>query len=375
MNKKKLLILIPAVALLLNGVGYLVMSKVRGTARSGRQTLEEEVGTRGSIQASGQVSSDRREDRHGLRDDSQPDPEKEETALARRAAGLAALEDGDYDKAFANFSEARALLGDRAHVGELLRVTNDLRNRPRSALRPHAPEPVRTMAVLRPSPRLSAGRRGTIREELSADASQGQGAVQQGLIVVTTNPRGLLVRVDETPIDLTPMRTKVRSGSHRVALFDGDRKVYETTLDVKEGGTATLQKDLPSEKGAEPSHAAPPIASPALAAADESPRAIAAPVSDPTPRPAPPPLTPPPGALATTTGTLEVSSPGLYGVVWINGRPRGYPPLAIGDLPTGPTKVEVRVNGIQKRTSTVVIQPGVTTSINLRSLSSQTALR
>jgi hypothetical protein len=71
--------------------------------------------------------------------------------------------------------------------------------------------------------------------------------------------------------------------------------------------------------------------------------------------------------LGPNTGALAISSPGLYGVVWINGRPRGYPPVEVSDMPAGPTKVEVRVNGIEKRSSTVVVHPGVTTAVTLRS--------
>jgi hypothetical protein len=381
MNKRKLLILIPVVALLSNAVGYLIVSKVRGTARSDRKSPGDEHRTHAALEVSGERRrGDSRDDRPaagqgagpaGSRLDPVADPVKEETALARRAAGLAALEDGDYEKAFTNFSKARDLLGDRAHVGELLRVANDLRNRPRAAARARPSEPSRAAAGLRVAPRMTAGRRSVRREAVAAEADPGQGTVPQGLIVVTTNPRGLLVRVDETPVDLTPMRTKVRSGSHRVALFDGDRKVYETTLEVREGATATVQRDVGTEGRAESIRAAPPAPVVAPAADEESRRPGSAPLSESRPVPAAARPLSPPVAPATHTGTLQVSSPGLYGVVWINGRPRGYPPLAIGDLPSGPTRVEVRVNGVQKWISTVVVQPGVTTSVNLRSLSSQ----
>jgi len=50
-----------------------------------------------------------------------------------------------------------------------------------------------------------------------------------GLLLVTTTPRGLLVQVDDVPVDLTPTRASLRVGSHHVALFDGNRKIYETT--------------------------------------------------------------------------------------------------------------------------------------------------
>ena len=56
-----------------------------------------------------------------------PDVHKVE-GQARRAAGLAALEAGDYDKALINFTEAKALLRDKANVGDLLRVTEELRH-------------------------------------------------------------------------------------------------------------------------------------------------------------------------------------------------------------------------------------------------------
>jgi hypothetical protein len=69
---------------------------------------------------------------------------------------------------------------------------------------------------------------------------------------------------------------------------------------------------------------------------------------------------------APDTGALQITSPGLYGVVWVNGRPRGYPPLEVGDLGRGPAKVEVRVNGIERRGTTVVVAPGRITPVSLR---------
>ena len=206
-----------------------------------------------------------------------------------------------------------------------------------------------------------------------------------GLLIVTTIPRGLLVQVDDTAIDLTPMRTKVRPGSHRVSLLDGDRKVYETTMDVRDGAIATLQKDLSAEQAAEAPRSAaisPPLArekqSPSIGgAATESSgvrQANAAAGSgrllpD---RAVPTPLLPNAGAANPSlsggaNGALSISSPGLYGVVWINGRPRGYPPLEVRDLPPGLAKVEVRVNGMQKRSSMVMVKAGATTPVRIQS--------
>jgi hypothetical protein len=185
-----------------------------------------------------------------------------------------------------------------------------------------------------------------------------------GLLIVSTTPRGLLVHVDEAAIDLTPMRMKVKPGSHRVALFDGDRKVYEATVDVKDGGTATLVKDLPVEMAVEmapPREAPPPPPPPAPRA--EPPRTIAArvPASAPRSRPA---LVPPPATAPADTALLQITSPGLYGVVWINGRPRGYPPLEVDDV-TGTAKIEIRVNGIAKRAKTVEVAAGRRLNVDL----------
>jgi hypothetical protein len=139
---------------------------------------------------------------------------------------------------------------------------------------------------------------------------------------------------------------------------------------VKEGTTATLLRDIAPEVAPEASRVVAPVAPAAPVASggarNDAPRTATA-SADPPPsktRAAPPASAP---DSSGGTGTLDISSPGLYGVVWVNGRPRGYPPLTIGDLPVGKTKIEVRVNGIQKRTTTIVVKPGLTTPVQLRS--------
>lgn len=400
MTKRQLLIGIPVVVLLANGIGYLLVNRNRSLAPA--SPTSSAPGAPGGVAARGATLTG------GPSAEGQAAEEKkrEETALARRAAGLAALEAGDYDKALIQFTEARALLGDRAHVAELLRVTEDLRSRPPSQgkLRvggpitaPAIPSP--TVAYRGPSARGGGGGRRTValgaavgtREEAASLTTPGGPAEApalagaSGLLIVTTTPRGLLVQVDDNSVDLTPMRTRVRPGTHRVALLDGDRKVYETTVDVREGATATLLKDLagsgpdPAAEASRPGFALPPATAPPVAASSIPTRPEGAPVvAVPPPRAdvavsrpsglvaaAPPPESRPSAAL--DSGTLSISSPGLYGVVWINGRARGYPPLEVQNVPVGSVKVEVRVNGVEKRTSTVVVRPGSTTTVRLTS--------
>jgi hypothetical protein len=373
MTKRTLLISIPVVALVLNGLGYLIVTRLR--APSHVVAPEANTARPAAPSAAGGALPD------GEGAPVVDDPKaKEERAQARRAAGLVALEAGDYQKALINFTEAKVLIGDRAKVDELLQVTEDLRTHPPAPPKSRAVAPAQAAAPPRSTTRTSSPRRVAIREDAPAEVSPVASPATSppppsGLLIVTTTPRGILVQVDEAPIDITPMRTKVKPGSHRVALLDGDRKVYETTVDVKEGATATLLRDVSAERTTE----APRLAAPPPAAVsppkEEAPRVAAAPV----------PQKPPSTAMAaparivevpdrtqsgrgsSETGALEISSPGLYGVVWINGRPRGYPPLEVRELPAGSAKVEVRVNGVQRRSATVVVKPGISTAVSLRS--------
>ncbi len=365
-NKRKLLIWIPIAAILLNGAAYLIVTNLRAPPSADPPSAVAKL----------TVGRSAPEVPEHKRANPADDQELESRALARRSAGLAALDAGEYEKALIDFTEARSLLGDKANVGELLRVTEDLRGkRDRAAAvaaRPThvaaAPSPPQPRPPMRPAvARRLAVRETPIPASLIETAPPPPPPPASGLLIVSTTPRGLLVHVDDTAVDLSPMRAKVKPGSHRVALFDGDRKVYEATVDVKEGGTATLVKDLPMETAAEtqaPRESPPPPPAPPRS---EAPHAVAARLPVPASRARPALVVPPPVASSDdNTGAVHVTSPGLYGVVWVNGRPRGYPPLEVDDLASGPTKVEVRVNGIEKRGATIVVAPGRTTTVDLR---------
>jgi hypothetical protein len=370
-NKRKLLIWIPIAAILINGAAYLIVSSLRGSpsVEPPNAVAKLTVG-----RPAADTTSDRKHVTGG------DDQEVEARALARRSAGLSALDAGEYERALIDFTEARSLLGDKANVTELLRVTEDLRAKRDRQAASVPPRPAHVAAAPSPPPprplsRPAVGRRLAVRETpipvVEAAPSPPPPMPPPpagGLLIVSTTPRGLLVHVDDAAVDLTPMRTKVKPGLHRVALFDGDRKVYEASVEVKDGGTATLVKDLPVEMAVEmaPSRETAPPPPPAPATrAEAQPRTMAlrAPVPQ---RPRPAPQTAPASSAGDDTGALQITSPGLYGVVWVNGHPRGYPPLEVSDLAGGPTKVEVRVNGIEKRTATVVVAPGRTTNVDLR---------
>lgn len=364
MNRRALLVLIPVLVLLGNAVAYVAISKRRPAEAPASAPVVSAPAAPAPLPAPLPPAP------AAPAPHEEAEQSAEAAALARRAAGLVALEAGDYDKALIQFTEAQALVGDKARVADLIRVTQDLRSKP-----PKAQPAPRARAVASRAVRASA-RRSEPREEpaLAAPEAEPAAAASGGTLIVTTTPRGLLVQVDDASVDLTPMRTRLKTGAHKVALLDGTRRVYETSVDLKEGATTTLLKDFSSELAAEPkagtvaavtSHEAgsptrPSSPEPAAERVASAKTASTATVSPAAPRAA----APSPGS-EHGTGGLDISSPGLYGVVWINGRPRGYPPLKVQDVPSGPAKVEIRVNGVQKRASSVVVQAGATQVVEL----------
>src|SRR5882672_6401105 len=124
-KKTKLILLIPIGAVVLNGLGYILALNLKTANKT------DATASAASEPSVAMGKSDRPPEER-----SKDDRIKEEKAMARRAAGMAALEAGDYERALADFAEARALAGDRAYVSELLRVTEDLAHRPPTARRP-----------------------------------------------------------------------------------------------------------------------------------------------------------------------------------------------------------------------------------------------
>lgn len=358
MRQRSVILLILSLGVALNGIGYAVYRGLR--ARPALSQVEPEAAA-----AAGPSAEQREADERGR---------------ARRAEGLAALEAGDYDRALASFVEAQTSMGERANVGELLRITQDLQVRAAAAkaasaassksaaqveLPPARPAPPRP-APQKPAPRplvlaLRAAPLGSPAEAKPAEAA----GPSSGILLISTTPRGLLVQLDGAPLDLTPVRATVRAGAHKVSLYDGERKVLETSVEVAEGEVATLRRDLTAEV-TPPAAQRPSALLPAAATQLEPSAPASAPVA--LRKAAPEPPTPAVAAptAAPERGGLDITSPGLYAEVWINGRSYGFPPVAARNLPAGTAEVEVRVNGAVKRKAKAVVQPGQVTAIKVR---------
>ncbi|MBZ4416203.1 PEGA domain-containing protein [Myxococcus sp. RHSTA-1-4] len=285
-------------------------------------------------------------------------------ARARRAAGLAALEDRDYETAVAEFTEAlRLRRDDKGDLVELLRIAAELRTREQERTRADrtqptrepAPAPVReTKAKAKPT---RVASRTPAREEPAAAAEP-----RNGLLLVTSTPPGLTVLVDGKTVDLTPARIPLRAGTYRVALAQGERKLAEESVELGEDDVRSLNRDLTAELAPQaPRPAATPAPATAAAPAPTSPAAEAA--AQPAARTEPPAVA---KSASTGRGGLDVTSPALYGEVWINNRPYGFPPVKAEGLPAGPARVEVRVNGVVKRKMTVEVEPDRLTAVRVR---------
>jgi len=281
---------------------------------------------------------------------------------ALRASGLAALEDRDYDKAVSDFTEALSLRktpgGD---LVELLRIATDLQSRERGrgqqAKAPKEP-PARAPARTRAS-------RAAARTQKPEDPAV-QEEARSGLLLVTSTPPGLVVQVDGKNVDMTPARLSLRVGTYRVALAQGDRKLTDESVEIAEDAVRSVNHDLTEQL------APPPVA----AKAAPPPAAVAEPPpAPPSPVTAAPAATPAAATSAPTTvaqaavsgkGELDITSPSIYGEVWVNNRPYGFPPLIAQDIPAGTARVEVRVNGQVKRRMSVAVEPGRRVAVRVR---------
>jgi hypothetical protein len=342
MKQRKIILLIFAMGLALNGVGYLLY----------RSLLTRPSAPPREPAAPPGPSAEQRA--------------REEQGRARRAAGLSALVAGEYDSAVASFAEAEVLMGERANAGELLRIAQDLQARAAAAKaalaapadavpRPPQPKPEPQPALARHPPRLALR---PPPAAVPAEPRAGEaGGPSTGVLLISTTPRGLLVQLDGAALDLTPARATVKAGSHKVSLYDGERRILETTVQVSEGEVATLRRDLTAEveaAGAQrPREPAGEAGAPAAALQPAVPPATAA-------------REVPAAEAAQARGGLDITSPGLYAEVWINGRSYGFPPVAARNLPVGTAEIEVRVNGAVKRKAEATVQAGQVVSLKVR---------
>lgn len=283
-------------------------------------------------------------------------------ARARRVAGLNALEQGEYGVAVKELSAALRLGGGGEDVAELLKIARELEDR---AARQKRQEASAVAEAPRPRPKKSSPRR---RPEPVAQAEPEEQEPPEeekekpGLLLVTSQPQGLVVEINGRSADLTPARRELSAGVHRVALIRGTKEVHVRLVEVIAGEVTTVDVDLTEALAPPP----PPVA--AAEPKDPQPApavAAAAPVAA---APAPPKESGSGGLVAAPAGQgeLYVTSPAIYGEVFINGRGYGYPPLLAKGVPAGNAVVELKVGGVTRRTLKVEVVPNQRLAARIR---------
>lgn len=239
--------------------------------------------------------------------------ELQERARAKRAAGLSALQRGDLERAIADFSGAQELLGESAEVSELLRVAQDWKAR------------------------AAAAKAASARAKPSGPSAPVRGAGLGRAAARGPSAPARVAKADAAEEQPEP------SGAGESA------RQAEGAARERPAAGAPWGGDPAGNRGAAP--APPPAASPPTARA-LPPAAVVA--------------SPEPAEVDPGKGGLDVTSPGLYAEVWINGRSYGFPPIAARNLPAGAAEVVVRINGDVVRTAQAVVVRDQVTQLKVR---------
>ena len=289
-----------------------------------------------------------------------PDNGLDAAANALRQRGLAAMRDGDYDRAVALITEAVMMAPAESDLKELLTIAIDLRDQRKNAAPTPAPEPEVAEAEPEPTPsprpRSDRSRQSARQAQPAPSPRPAPTPAPVGTAVITSLPKGARVEIDGVGSGVTPYRAlDVPAGVHRVTFFVDGQAVHSDELTINDGGVELLDVDLgPHLPEPEPEpEVAPPTPAPAPVAASE-------------PEPEPEVATTAPEVEGGAVGELFIVSENVYGVIWVNGKKVGPPPIVAKKLPVGPATIEVRVGKNVRRTQQAVVAADERTKISIR---------
>ncbi|MGC4116682.1 MAG: PEGA domain-containing protein [Myxococcales bacterium] len=302
-----------------------------------------------------------------------PGPSEGSQALLRahRLAALAAMEQGEYGAAERELLDAQKLEPGRSETRDLLRIVRNLQaNAKKAAAPPPAPTPAPAGPVApKPAPEPPRAKAPPKVAVARADPPRPSEPPANGTLLVVSTPPGILIQIDGQPSDVTPARIQVPPGAHSVVLVRGDTRLFERQVKVSSNAVASVDADLSAQLA--PKVAAVPSTEPAeellpVPDLDEKPAPPA-----PTPAPAPAPVATPtvsakPSAVPAAAGEVYVTSPEIYGEVFINGRSYGYPPVLAKGVPAGRATVEIRINDVPRRSTVVQVEPNKRLAARLR---------
>ena len=290
----------------------------------------------------------------------------DEASRILRERGLTAMRDGDYDRAVNMITEAVMMAPGEADLKELLTIAIDLRDNASTkaaatdaaeakAAAQEEEDAVAEAAAAAPSP---SPRRAAPRPSPRPRSSPKPTPPPVGMAVITSIPKAR-VEVAGHGGGSTPFRAEdLPVGTHEVSFFVDGAKVHSTTIKVGSDSVELMDVDLAPYLKPEPKPEPKPTPAP-----------IPAPIPAPAAAPEP---TPAPGAAtaeaepAEATGELFVSSPNIFGNIWINGKNHGPTPIVAKNLPVGPVTIEVRVGKNVRRTENAVVTADTRKKITIR---------
>jgi hypothetical protein len=192
-------------------------------------------------------------------------------------------------------------------------------------------------------PRTAAGRR--VRPTAAPAAEAPAPAVAEELpavelvpVAISSVPPAAAVKIDGKLQGRTPLAgLRLAAGrSYEVLIEQSGFEPHRQTLTPRAGSPAQIAAQL---RRVEPEAATPAPETPA------------------------PKATPP---AVAKRGAIQVLSPDVYGAVVIDGKPRGYPPLWVEDLPVDrPIRVQIKVGGRVKRDKTLRLKAGQRLTLRL----------
>ena len=173
---------------------------------------------------------------------------------AHRAAGLKAMENGEYEVAVREFSAGLRSTNPDPDLPRLLSIAQNLREvqarqveREAEAKRraedaklaltePEAP------ATEEPKPEEATA---TARTEVPPPSPEPEPEPEPGLLLVTTTPSHLTIKVDGEIVDLSPARLELEPGQHQVALFNGSKFLYRRRIRIRPGKVIPINREFP----------------------------------------------------------------------------------------------------------------------------------
>ena len=181
-----------------------------------------------------------------------PEPEPSglaDLARAQRKLGVESIKVGEYEKAINALEAAKTLDPELEEVSALLEVARKLKKAEVEEARR-----AREKRTEDDAPRSNERRRASRRNRRSASRASRDEAPAPGILIVTTEPDRVLVRLDGEPRDLTPARLEVAPGRHRLELYRGEKRVLSRDIEIASRRVTLLDEVIPR---APPPQAAP----------------------------------------------------------------------------------------------------------------------